>query len=456
MQSNNNRTGYFAGAALALAVILNGAAGADDDLPVVRANSTTADVQDGNRLLRGIWTIVPEVELDVYYARRAKGERKVTLRTDVDSISFDVRPGQHYDFVVLLKDKLRCRSRISTLRETCRKEGAPGAPAEDAIPFTIGRDHKIHITGQINDSAPLDLLFDMGADTLVLYPSGVAKNANVRIDGKVENAGTGGVATRRTSNDNRVALGALRWDHESVLLIEKQADLADGIVGHNLFDDKVVELDYDAMMLRTGDAVPKHAAGWTVLPIRFNGTLPAVQVRFEGGPEAFDEWLVLDTGSSLSVYLNPGSAKKHRLHGSMKRLGSSRMVGVGDVTVRNEVMLLPRLGIGKQELRDLPVHVDERSGAPLEAGGHLGMDVLKRFNTVLDFQNDVAYMVPSALYGATYRVDYGGGGWWIAAVTTAALFLVAGVLWFRRRAVAKSRVKPGAEELGGGDSRPAG
>lgn len=124
MRSNSKRMVCIAGAALALTVVLSGRAAADEDLRVVRANSAKADVQDGNRLLRGIWTIQPEVELDVYYARRAKGERKVTLRTDIDSISFDVHPGQHYDYVVLLNDKQRCRSRISTMRETCRKEGA--------------------------------------------------------------------------------------------------------------------------------------------------------------------------------------------------------------------------------------------------------------------------------------------------------------------------------------------
>src|SRR5262249_15683948 len=160
---------------------------------------------------------------------------------------------------------------------------------------------------------------------------------------------------------------------------------ADGIVGHNLFEDKVVEIDYDAMLLRISDAVPQRATAWTALPIRFSGTIPAVEVRFEVGSEAFDEWLVLDTGSSLSGQLNQGSAQKDGLHGSMKKLGSSRMGGVGDGKIRNEVMLLPKLCLGKQELRDLPLHVEESSGMVQEPGGHLGMDVLKRFNTVLDF-----------------------------------------------------------------------
>jgi aspartyl protease len=439
----SRRTASWCGAGVVLVTLVIGRpARGEDGLPVVRASSPRVDVQDGNRLLRGIWTVAPEVAVDVYYARRARDEHKVTFRTDIDAISFDVRPGQHYDFVVLLDGTRRSHTRISTLRETCHRDGAPGAPAEDTIPFAIGADHKIHITGRVNESAPLDLLFDMGADTFVLYPSGVAKHATLRIDGKVENAGTGGVATREASNDNRVALGGLRWDHEAVLLIEKQADRADGIVGHNLFEDKVVEIDYDAGVLRIGDRVPDRAKPWTALPIRFVGTLPAVPVRIEGGPEPFDEWLVLDTGSSLGVYLNRGSASKHRLHDAMTHLGTSQMRGVGTGVVRNQVVLLPRLGLGAQELRDLPLHLEELSEAAQEPGGHLGMDVLKRFQTVLDFQNDVIYLAPSALAGTPYRADYRTGRWRIAAAAAAAIVLGAGALWLRRRRVAKRRANP--------------
>ncbi|MFO0783053.1 MAG: retropepsin-like aspartic protease [Phycisphaerales bacterium] len=424
---------------LTLDLLVGKAVAGDDPLPVVRAGSPRVDIQDGNRLLRGAWSASPEVERDVYYARRSKGERTITFRTDVDSISFQVQPGQTHDFVILLQDKHRCLTRISTMRESCRMEGASGALAEDAIPFTIGGDHKIHITGRINDSEPLDLLLDMGADTLVLFPSAKDKNPNVRIDGRVDNAGTGGTTTRDTSNDNRVAIGRLRWDHESVLLIERQADQSDGIVGHNLFDDKVVEFDYDAMLVRIHDSVPKSAATWTMLPIQFQGTLPAVQAQFEGGPEAFKEWLVLDTGSSASVYLNRATAVQQQLPGPMKSLGTSRMRGVGEGTTRNEVLLLPRLRVGSLELRDLPIHV-RTNGLDSDDGlsGHLGMDVLKRFNTVLDFQNDVAYFTPSALNGAAYRLDYDDGrNWWFVAAG-ALLVSVITMLWLRWRAIARS------------------
>jgi hypothetical protein len=442
MRSKSSPVAYCAALAFSLAAALSGRAAGQDDLPVVRANSTTADIQDGNRLLHGGWTIQPDVGLDTYYARRASGGRRVTLRTDIESISFDVRPGRHYDFVVLLDGKQKCRTRISTLHETCYEEGTPGAPAGHAIPFSIGDDLKIHITGKIDESAPLDLLFDTGADTLALFPSGLAKCPNLRVDGSVKNAGIGGVVTCRTSSDNRVKLGALRWDHESIVLIDKQVDHADGVVGHNLFEDKVVEIDYDAMLLRIGDAVPGRARSWTALPIRFNGTLPALQVRFECGPGAFAEWLVMDTGSDMSVQLNGGSAETRRLLGAMKRLGSGRAGGTGDGMIRNEVALLPRLGLGKEGLRELPIHIEESSGATRASSGRLGMDVLKRFNTVLDFRNDVSYLSPSSLYGDPYRFDRDNGRWKAVLAVAAAFLPIAGVLWYRRRAVARSRVKP--------------
>jgi hypothetical protein len=187
------------------------------------------------------------------------------------------------------------------------------------------------------------------------------------------------------------------------------------------------------MLLRLGDAVPDRAKSWTAVPIRFNGTLPSLQVRLECGQEAFDEWLVMDTGSDLTVQLTRGSAETHRLHNSMKRLGSSRAGGTGDGTIRNEILLLPMLRLGNEELHELPIHVEESSGEVSRLGGRLGMDVLRRFNTTLDFRNDVAYLSPSTHYGNPYRAEHDSGRWWIALAFSATLFLSGGLYWFWRR-----------------------
>ena len=145
MRSSRNQTVYVTGLTLVLIVAQSTSAG-DEALPVVRANSTKADVQDGGRRVAWYLDDVTEVHLDVYYARRGQGDRKVTFRTDVDTITFDVRPGRNYDFVVLFDGKHRCRSRISTLRETCR-EAAPRRPGGAGHPLHDRRDTKSILPG---------------------------------------------------------------------------------------------------------------------------------------------------------------------------------------------------------------------------------------------------------------------------------------------------------------------
>jgi hypothetical protein len=396
---------------------------AKDDLPLVRATSARVDVEDGGRLLRGIWNISPETALDVYEARRSPGERRVTFRTDIDSISFVVRPGQHYDFAVLLDGKRCCQTRISTRREV--------VTSEDAIPFMLGKDGKIHVTGRFNDSEPLDLLVDLGADSTVVYPSGLAKGVTPRVDGTIENLGTGGVVTRELSNDNRVTLGRLSWEHESLILVEKQSDRADGILGYKLFDGKVITFDHDARRIHVTDRVPENARGWTQLPVQFHGTLPGVTAGFERGGESFTEWVALDTGSNSSVFLDGRAAARHSLH-EMPRIGTSVMRGTGAAIARNEVVLLPKLALGDRVLPDVPLHIEEEGNAGgLE--GHLGMDVLKRFNMAVDLGMDAVYLMPSALHGTNYRAVGGVSGWGIAAAAGVALASAGGFVFWRRR-----------------------
>jgi hypothetical protein len=409
--------------ACVLAVSLSNNASAAEDWPTVRASSTRVDVEDGGRLLRGIWNISPETALDVYDARRLPGERRVTFRTDVDSISFDVRPGHLYDFEVVLNGKRCCRTQISTRREV--------VTSEDVIPFTLGSDGKIHVTGRFNDSEPLDLLVDLGADSTVVFPSGLAKGAAPRVDGTIENLGTGGVATREMSNDNRVTLGRLSWNHESLIVIEKQSDRADGILGYKLFDGKVVTFDHDAGRMHVTDRVPETARGWSQLPVQFHGTLPGVMAGFERGGETFAEWLALDTGSNGSVFLDGRAAARHGLY-EMPRIGTSEMRGTGAAIARNDVVLLPKLTLGERAMPDVPLHL-EQEGMAGGLEGHLGMDVLKRFNMAVDLGNDAVYLTPSALHGTNYRAVGGVPGWGIAAAAGVALASAGAFLFWRRR-----------------------
>lgn len=82
------------------------------DMKVIRATSTTVSIQDGEEFRDGTWRIVPDAKPDVYAT--VADEKTITFYTDIDSISFDVKPNEIYDFIILLNEKDSAWTQIKT------------------------------------------------------------------------------------------------------------------------------------------------------------------------------------------------------------------------------------------------------------------------------------------------------------------------------------------------------
>ncbi len=114
---------------------------AQDGVPVIKANSTTVDIQDGHNFRKGHWTVEPNLKIDIFCPQRSWTAKTVTFRTDIDSISFEVESGHDYDFVILLNGKNSCRTRISAMRRSCTMGGSYDLTNPAEIPFTLTGDN---------------------------------------------------------------------------------------------------------------------------------------------------------------------------------------------------------------------------------------------------------------------------------------------------------------------------
>ena len=78
------------------------ATGYAQNVPVIKANSTKADIREDGKLTKGAWVISPAEKKDIY----PTSGKRVTFYTDIDSISFAVDPAVGtYDFVILVNGK---------------------------------------------------------------------------------------------------------------------------------------------------------------------------------------------------------------------------------------------------------------------------------------------------------------------------------------------------------------
>jgi hypothetical protein len=158
---------------------------AQNQLPVIKANSKNIKILDGDDLREGV--LVPDLRPDVYTYHPTNKPKRIVFYTDVDSISVTVKQGDIYKFAVLLNDKDSCFQEISfdnPNKVTYLKRSDKLQSTNDTIPFVLGANNAIHIKGRINDSELLDLIFDTGASIGVLSDEGARKNASLNPNNK--------------------------------------------------------------------------------------------------------------------------------------------------------------------------------------------------------------------------------------------------------------------------------
>lgn len=419
--------------AIAFVCLSTVASHAQNEVPILKANSPNISIIDGTNASRGDWHLDPSIELDVYNAIRSEKKKTITFKSDIDSRSFEVEPGNVYDFVIMLNGSDACKTRISTMVQGLRRINKNNIAGPVTIPITIEHG-KLHLVGTVNGSKTLDLIFDTGADTCVIYPSAKSKGVELTLDDTVLNQGSGGVTERPLSLDNRLEISDAYWTHEPFIYVEKQADGADGIVGFTVFENRVVEIDYDRMIMLIHDSLPSYSDGFSKTEMPFSGSLPAVEVVMTNGENSYRGPFILDTAGNGCMLVNQAFANDHHMHSTLKKVGIGVARGVGSRAIQSNQLMLPKLSVAGHSLHDVPLHVELPSDwnqAP--PGGVVCMEVLSRFNTILDFPAGEAYFKPNSRFAQPFRIRSPGPSiQFVVTVVVIAMFITA-TLWFLAR-----------------------
>jgi len=373
------------------------------NLPILQAHTKSIDVREGNNLYKGYWEVSPEVKKDVYFAHRFKKTSTITFYSDVDSISFKVTPKHTYDFIILLNHKDTCYTEISTIRSSYYKDCNGCIITNDTIPFILGKDNRVYIMGKVNGSAPFKFFFDDGADNTILFPSALQKGAKLRFDGSIENNGTGGTEPRKTSNTNDLAISKLKWHNEQVMYVDKQIGEGDGTIGYDVFEDKIIEIDYDKRLMIIHDAPIKLSKGFVKFHMQLNGgEVPSITGTVINQEKKITAEFQFDMGATGCLFLNQGFLKKNNLYGTMETIGEAQTTGAGSGVTKTTLAILPEFIFGNYSFKKIPVNLEN----PVEhdpGTGTLCMDILKRFHTILDYQNNLIWLKPDGLVNSPFK-----------------------------------------------------
>lgn len=391
---------------------------AQERAPLLQARSKVVTIIDGQHEKRDYWYIMPERSPEVYYAELPRVPHRVTFVTDLDSISFDVTYGSRHAFVIQLADGTLAPTEIrAEYRQLLpyRRVSTEASDGPDLIPFTLGDNDKIYVTGSINGSPALALQVDLGAGGNLIKKASVSK-VTLTFDESLTLRNSDGEHVVPASSRNTIAIAGLQWEDVPIAVADNMTHREDGIVGNALFQDRVVTIDYDRMVLAIHDTLP-DVSGWQRAEMILDGVVPFIRGDLEVGGLRQSGWFMLDTGAYTSILRHERLSKTSKFGNELRRL-----LGPLGGNVRG-----PVVSFANQTFSEINFAVAPYEGRPSELGV-LGNDVLKRLNILVDNRLGSAYVRPNRRAGDAFRNPER----LVARTVAIVALVVAGAVTYRR------------------------
>ncbi|MEM9052195.1 MAG: hypothetical protein AAGC47_09110 [Bacteroidota bacterium] len=273
-------------------------------------------------------------------------------------------------------------------------------PTPDTLQFKISDANNIIFQAVLDDKDTLDLFFDTGGTELVLTYDGIREQTTLlKTDNNQVKEDEFAIFDEKTYS---LSLGNLSWDSLYVYPFPVGPEEAAGHFGWDLFENKIVEVDYDKGLMIVHSDMDKDLGNYAKLEIEYTHTLFCIQGSISQGESNFPNRYLFDTGFQRAVIMDKDLRAKSGFPIDLPVIKESRLQNSAGTEFVNQVVKVDQVCFGDACASEVPVQL---FGAPNPARFEthiLGSELLKRFNTILDFQNDFVYLKPNSLMDLPY------------------------------------------------------
>jgi len=285
------------------------------------------------------------------------------------------------------------------------------------IPFQL-HGSLIMIELSVDESIPLDFIFDTGAGGTIINAN-TAASLGITGDETVSRQGGTGMASVELSTKHVVDAGDLRFQNFTLGIadlnhIEKRFGMQiDGVIGWAILSQYAVRINYDTMHIEIYDNKKfDYDFGDSGYPLEVQGTtiFTNVTVAFKSG-DTFTGKVVVDTGSGNNIHFNTPFIEENDLLVEMDTYYERETQSLSTESSHIYTTMLANLNISEYKFSAVPAIIAiAETGALSWSGpmGILGNGVLKRFNVFIDLQQQMMSLEPNQLYHEAFEVNCSG------------------------------------------------
>lgn len=282
-----------------------------------------------------------------------------------------------------------------------------------SIPFELFGDHII-IEVSVDDSDPLNFIFDTGAGLTVLDEdvatelglSGKKIEMNESyMDWQLIKHNT--IAINHFLMEKNIKVYSTDFDH---LEISLGMDI-DGIVGNDLLKHHAVYVDFDKKMIDIYD-LGKGPKNGDAISFTFDTTIPVVKGTVVlNNEEPHDGSFYFITGAGTTLDFNSPYAKEWDVIHKTGKHYSYLVKGLSEVETPHYEGHVISFKFGNQIIEDLPIGISTAETgvqASKNVAGIIGSQIIRMYNFTIDYGSKMIYLVKDETYDAKFNTNCGG------------------------------------------------
>ena len=288
------------------------------------------------------------------------------------------------------------------------------------IPFELYMN-LIFLQVRVNDSKELWFNLDTGLETSIL-DSEQAKALGLTLVDKSNVTVPGGTIELAFANEVSLNLAGIELSNQRVqtlpltIFAPVLGRMIHGILGHDLFNRFVIEIDYVRQVINFYDPPRYQYSGkGEILPIKIENDEPFLQAKIiPPGRSPIEAKLKIDTGSADALGLNGSFVQTAQLVNPTQKVLAQPGVALGGIT-ENYVTRVGDLQIGDLFIKNPVIGYSKdltRSGD----AGTIGGEIFRRFKVIFDYSRNQMILEKNKHFDESYHYD--GSGLFLVAEGT--------------------------------------
>lgn len=269
------------------------------------------------------------------------------------------------------------------------------------IPFQLTKYNNLSVKALINQKDTVSLMFHTAASSLMLTEEATKRMTSLVFSRTDSVKSWGGQSSSRYSKSNSLKIGDLVWENLEIWEDKNSGQQTEGKFGPNLFENKVVEIDFDKSQILVYNSLPSKVKKYEKLPLaNDNGNL-FIEGGSELGGNSIKNKFLIHSGYAGAILFDDTFTASNQLDEKLKIVGEKSLKDSYGNVLKTKKAILPEFTIGKLKLSNVPVGFFQ-GAIGRQKMSVIGGDILKRFNIIFDAQRTFVYLKTNSLTKTAY------------------------------------------------------